>query len=180
MRSDQSVRNAYTTSADFCRIFAEETGGLFLLSYLLTADVAKAEQCFAAGIGDCVDGNAVFKEWARSWARRAIIRNAIRAMNPAQDQAGPRVLDFHTVRPEGVRLASELEAVLKLSAIERFAFVMLALEGFSYQDASLLLGCSRQVVVSAHQRALNKLGKSSQAALLHEHERVPVPAMLFR
>ena len=173
-----SSSNAYTTSGDFCRIFAEETGSFFLLSYLLTADVAKAEQCFVSGIGDCVDGNAVFKEWARSWARRAIVRNAIRLMNPAQETAGSRVLEFPAVHPEGVHLASELQAVLKLSPIERFAFVMLELEGFSYQDTSLLLGCSRQVVTGARQRALNKLGKSSQVALMRDNERVSVPAQL--
>ena len=171
---------AYSTSADFCRIFADETESLFVLSYLLTADVAKAEECFVAGIGDCVDGNAVFKEWARSWARRAIIRNAIRLVNPAQETASSRVLEFPAVGIEGIRLPSELEAILKLSPLERFAFVMLALEGFSYQDTSLLLGCSRQVVTSARQRALNILGKWSQAALMREHERVAVPAMLSR
>ena len=55
---------------------------LYLLSFLLTADREKAEQCFVSGLEDAVEGNPVFKEWARSWARRVIILNAVRVINP--------------------------------------------------------------------------------------------------
>ena len=72
----------YATSADFHRIFNEEMEGLYLLSFLLTADHKNAEQCFVSGIEDSIKGNPVFKEWARSWARRVIIQNAIRVINP--------------------------------------------------------------------------------------------------
>src|ERR1700733_172980 len=71
----------YASSADFCRIFDEDMNDLYLLSFLLTADREKAEQCFVSGLEDAVEGNPVFKEWARSWARRAIIVNAARAIN---------------------------------------------------------------------------------------------------
>jgi hypothetical protein len=36
----------------------------------------------AVSLEDAVEGNPVFKEWARSWARRVIIVNAVRAINP--------------------------------------------------------------------------------------------------
>ena len=55
---------------------------LYLLSYLLTGDREKAEQCFVSGLEDAVGSNPVFKEWARSWARRVIIQNAVRLINP--------------------------------------------------------------------------------------------------
>ena len=32
----------------------------------------KAEQCFVAGLAECVDGDSVFREWAHSWAMRVI------------------------------------------------------------------------------------------------------------
>src|SRR5258708_762714 len=72
----------YASRADFCRIFEEDMSGLYLLSFLLTADRKKAEQCFVSGLEDAADGNLVFKEWARSWARRAILQNAVRVVNP--------------------------------------------------------------------------------------------------
>jgi len=65
--------------------------GLYLLSLLLTADREKAEQCFVSGLEDAVDGNPVFKEWARSWARRVIIQNAVRVINPRPAQDGGRL-----------------------------------------------------------------------------------------
>jgi hypothetical protein len=73
----------YASSGDFRRIFDEETGSLYRLSFLLTADREKAEQCFVSGFEDSVKGCPVFKEWARSWARRTIIQNAVRVINPS-------------------------------------------------------------------------------------------------
>src|ERR1700734_1618958 len=72
----------YASSEDFRRLFDEEMNSLYLLSFLLTADREKAEQCFFSGLEDAVAGNQVFREWARSWARRVIIVNAVRAINP--------------------------------------------------------------------------------------------------
>jgi hypothetical protein len=74
--------NDYATAEDFCGIFAEGMDELYQLSFLLIADHHKAEQCFAAGLGDSLKENHVFKQWARSWAKRAIIQNAIRELKP--------------------------------------------------------------------------------------------------
>ena len=73
----------YASSGDFHRIFKEENDSLYRLSFLLTADREKAQHCLVSGLRDSVKGNPVFKEWARSWARRAIIRNAVRGNQPA-------------------------------------------------------------------------------------------------
>jgi len=142
---------AYTTGDDFCRIFAEDMDSLYLLGFLLTADTEKAEQCFVSGIGDCVEGNAVFKEWARSWARRAIVQQAIRLAGPAISKG------ITSNRETGQEIEPHLKAVLDLDSLERFVFVMSALEGYSYQDCSILLGCSRQSVVNARARAMGRL-----------------------
>src|ERR1700704_5540359 len=68
----------YATSEDFCKVFTEDVEGLYLLSYMLMADHEKAERCFVGGLEDSVNGNSVYKQWARSWARRRIIQCAIR------------------------------------------------------------------------------------------------------
>ena len=60
---------------------------LHLLSFLLTADLAKAEECFVSGLEDCVEGTYVFRDWAQSWARRTIIQNAIRMLAPRKNHS---------------------------------------------------------------------------------------------
>jgi len=147
----------HTTGADFCRIFAEEMDSLYMLGLVLTGDAKLAEQCFVAGIGDCVDGNAVFKEWAHSWARRALVQRAIEMAGP-----GARPGGFVKVGP-GMKIQPAIAAVLNLDTLERFVLVMSVLEGYSYQDCSILLGCTRQMVVQARARALDNLSTAGHS-----------------
>src|SRR5215813_13228740 len=76
----------YATCKDFRQIFTEDMAGLHLLAYLLTADMAKAEQSFVAGLDDSIRGNQVFKQWARAWSKRTIIQNAVKLMAPVVGQ----------------------------------------------------------------------------------------------
>lgn len=155
----------YAIGADFCRIFAQDMNSLYLLSFLLTADREKAEQCFVSGLGDSMKANRVFKEWARSWARRTIIQNAIRMIGPTPDHATEK-----TPLPlinTGAAMKSEREAslaaVLELGAFERFVFVMSVLERYSDQDCSILLGCSRRGVALARLRAAERIAASAES-----------------
>ena len=79
--------NLLASREDFHTIFNENLKGFYQLSLLLTRDPAKAERCFVDGLEDCVTGNRVFREWARSWAKRTIVRNAIRGLNPRPSQS---------------------------------------------------------------------------------------------
>src|SRR5882672_10466052 len=155
----------YATSDDFQQIFGQDMSGLYLLSFLLTADREKAEQCFVSGLEDAVKGNPVFKEWARSWARRQIIQNAVRLINPRPDNGGSRqssdtVSSNGTMPPDEQQF--EIAAVLRLGAFERFVYVMTVLEHYSDQDSSLLLGCTRRDVMTARTRALQQIGAASE------------------
>src|ERR1700728_4683323 len=136
----------YATSANFCRIFKEDMNRLYLLSLLLTADREKAEQCFVSGLEDSVAASPVFKEWARSWARRAIIQNAVRLLNPRPSGGNGGANSSFTGN-------ERLAAVLELRPFERFAYVMSVLERYSDQDCAVLLSCSRRDVVAARTRA---------------------------
>ena len=62
---DESA-NPYPTVTDFLRTFNEEMHSLYLLSFLLTADHDKAEQCLVSAMGECVEGIGVLMDWARS------------------------------------------------------------------------------------------------------------------
>src|SRR5882757_818207 len=72
----------YATATDYYRIFVEEMDSLYLLALLLTADKDMAEQAVIGGLGECVERIGVCLERARSWARRAIVKDAIRKIRP--------------------------------------------------------------------------------------------------
>ena len=74
---------------ELCKTFHDHVNYLYTLSLLLTADHDKAEQCFVGGLEDCLEGRPALQEWAHSWARRAIIRNAIRMVSPARNKIQP-------------------------------------------------------------------------------------------
>ena len=149
----------YASSDGFRRVFDEDMNSLYVLSLLLTADREKAERCFVSGLADAAEGNPVFKEWARSWARRVIIVNAVRAINPRPMEENGR-LSSATVSNNGKTPPVEqveIAAVLALDPFERFVYVMTVLERYSDQDCSLLLGCTRRDVVAARARAFEQI-----------------------
>jgi DNA-directed RNA polymerase specialized sigma24 family protein len=150
----------YASSDDFHQVFDQDMNRLYLMSFLLTADRDKAEQCFVSGLEDAVEGNPVFKEWARSWARRVIIVNAVRAINPRPREENGRLSSASVSSHDKVPSVEQVEmsAVLALEPFERFVYVMTVLERYSDQDSSVLLGCSRRDVVAARTRAFEQIG----------------------
>jgi hypothetical protein len=152
---------SYASNRDFCRIFHEETESLYQLSFLLTAERGKAEQCFVSGLEDSLSGSRVFKEWARSWARRAVIQNAVRVINPRP--MGENVpSSFNSGGKTLVAEPAEIAAILELAPFERFVYVMSVLERYSDQDCSVLLGCSRRDVNAARIRAFEQVGSAME------------------
>src|SRR6204780_1241722 len=158
----------YASSGDFRRIFHEETDSLYRLSFLLTADREKAEQCFVSGFQESVNGSPVFKEWAHSWARRSIIQNAVRLINPRpMEEHTPSSFNSggKTMTAEQAEIAAVLEAVLDLGPFERFVYVMSVLERYSDQDCSVLLGCAQRDVLVARIRALQQIDMQASFTL---------------
>jgi len=129
---------------------------LYLLSFLLTADHKRAEQCFTAGMEDCLEGNPVFKEWARAWSRRAIIKNAIRMVSPLSPPTAAGGSAFNAAEWE-TNLRPELTAVTRLEPLERFVYVMSILEHYSDQECAALLTSTREQIIGARTRALQRL-----------------------
>ena len=153
---------AYATRIEFCRVFAENMDNLHLLSFLLTADLAKAEECFVSGLEDCVEGTYVFRDWAQSWAPRTIIQNAIRMLAPRMNYSTVADVPSDAVTCSFGRTQDTdyvIARLLRLEHFERFVFVMSVLEKYSDQDCSVLLGCSRQDVGETRMRALLHLAE---------------------
>ena len=156
----------YASHEDFHTIFNEDLKALYHLSFLLTRDPAKAGRCLVTGLEECVSGNRVFREWARSWAKRTIVQNAIRELKPRPSQSTSPLsgamfsdVDQHSKGPGG---HFEIDAVLRLADFNRFVFVMSVLEHYSEHDCALLLGCSARDIREGRTRALKELATSSQ------------------
>jgi hypothetical protein len=154
VNSETAMR--YATAASFIEIFNEEMHSLHLLSIILTADSEKAEECFVGALEECLHGMDVFMDWARTWARRAIVKRAIKLVKPVPRQSRRQPLtsiQWHST-PINDNLICALFA---LGAFERFVFVLSLLENQSDEDCSALLGCRRRDIQLARVQALKSL-----------------------
>ncbi len=147
----------YATRRDFQEIFIEDMDALHTLAFLLTADQAKAEQCFVAGLEESIEGNPVFRQWARSWSKRVIIRNAIKLIAPTPGEPSEIPANLF-VQETASEKDTWINLVLELPAFERFAFVISVLEGHSLSDCATMLGCTNTQLAQARADALEHIG----------------------
>jgi len=151
----------YASCKDFQQIFTEDIVGLHRLAFLLTADHGKAEQCFVAGLEDSIHGNPVFRQWARSWSKRAIIQSAIKAIAPVPTRHGvlPETADAQWQNGDDVE--SIAAVVAGWEPFERFVFVMAVLEGYGLRECAALLACHVPDVIVAKSWAMQRLASQS-------------------
>jgi DNA-directed RNA polymerase specialized sigma24 family protein len=151
----------YASCKDFQQIFTEDIVGLHRLAFLLTADHGKAEQCFVAGLEDSIHGNPVFRQWARSWSKRAIIQSAIKAIAPVPTRHGvlPETADAQWQNGDDVE--SIAAVVAGWEPFERFVFVMAVLEGYGLRECAALLACPVPDVIVAKSWAMQRLAGQS-------------------
>ena len=119
----------------------------------------------------------MFREWARTWAKRVIVKNAIRELHPQSSHSnssarGPIVfrskLQFSD--PSG---HFDKDAVSRLGDFERFVFVMCVLERYREHECALLLGCSDSQVREARTQAIGLFAnfRSGGSNQYDDHER---------
>ena len=176
IQDSKKEANAYASGEDFRRVFDEDLKELYQLSFLLTRDLARGERCFVGGLEDCEAGNSVFREWAHSWAKRAIIQNAIRELNPRPGRStpvSPTIFSDIDHLLSGPDRHFEVDAVLGLEDFERFVFVMSILEHYSEHDCALLLRRSVVEIREARIRALTDLAKSRH--MDHSQNQIVLP-----
>jgi DNA-directed RNA polymerase specialized sigma24 family protein len=152
----------FASRSDFEKIFTDDMHGLHLLALLLTADQELAEQSFVAGLEDSIHGNPVFRQWARSWSKRAIIKNAIKLVSPVsaqnltdQNGAAAELLPAETGDSQADVL---IGCVTRLDPLQRFVFVMAILEGYSTTECAALLACSPPQILAAKAEVLRHMG----------------------
>ena len=155
--SQKNLAGVYASVGDFRDALLSNMTCLFRLAYLLTGDKELAERCFVAGVDSCISATSVFREWASSWARRAIITNAIRMMSPRSgDHNNSLARENHPGAGSGFE-DDPLRNVLWLKPFERVVFVISVLERFSDQECSLILSTSRGEVARARRSAFAHL-----------------------
>jgi len=157
------MKSEYATIDDFRKLFTEDMNSLYLLSFLLMGNQEEAERSFVDGLADCVNGNPVFKKWARSWARRIIVRNAIRIIAPhiGPARSAASASDSTNESPPKIPLVeSPFAGVLALEDFERFVFVLSVLERYPVHKCAVLLGTSIQEILETRLRALQHIASS--------------------
>lgn len=168
----------YATRKDFEQVFTEGMSGLHLLAFFLTADKQKAEECFVAGLEDSINGNPVFREWARSWSRRAIIKRAIAMLRPVSDiEPAQREQSALSQSSDCVGLAN---SVTSLAPFPRFVFVMAVLEGYSTVECALLLDTTRQKVMNAGAEAIKHVSSRPRSFRPRERASLRLAGVLCR
>jgi hypothetical protein len=155
----QILSKRYATASDHYRIFFEEIGSLYWLAFLLTANSDMAERCLAGGLGKCIDRIDVLIEQVPSWARRAVIQEAIRILRPAQ-QEGKK--EFAVNKPSAAAgERNPFAFITSLCTFERFVFVLSILEGLPDLDCQNLLSCSWEDVVATRKFATKLFGAAN-------------------
>ena len=153
--SHGTAGRAYTLPADFCAIFKDDMDSLYSLALVLTGNHETAQQCFLAALDDCCTGSAVFPEWARSWSRRAVIKNAIRLFGPVLTDANhaPELMQQAVAN----EIAASARAYFKLQPFDRFVFVISVLERYTPRECAALLGFGLREVEQAQVRGLQQI-----------------------
>ena len=157
-RPQIKVASSSLAETDYCQVVTKDADRLYWLAYVLTGDSRQAQECFVSGLGECMHFTQVFKDWAESWSRRAIIKNAIRMTHPRPDGAtGVLSSDgWQTADPELSWLTGNL---LRLPAFERFVFVMSVMERYKEHECAVLLNCTIAHVNEARLRALQQMSE---------------------
>lgn len=156
------------TDVDFRRVFENEAKLLYGLALLLTANDHIAHWCLSRAFNDCLSSHSVFREWALSWSKRAVIKNAILLMAPRGNGDHDPGREYESSQTKtGSVLA---QTVLELELFRRFALVMSVLEGYGDKECGILLHRPAQEVAKARNEALRqlatKVGSRPAAALL--------------
>jgi hypothetical protein len=154
-----SEQDPFATFEDFGQLFAKEMTKLFWLAMDLTADTDRAETCLILAMRDCFQKNSLAKHRVHTWARRMVIRNAMRLVlgieNEILCEAG---LDF-PLQPREFPIdpLRDSVAIRNLSELDRLAFVICVVERYSILDCALLLRKAPQEVHDAIVRATNQV-----------------------
>lgn len=165
----QSIANSsssqYATAQDFRQTFDQDKHVLHRLSRLLAVADDMAEQCVRSALEECLEVNGVYRKFARSWARRSVVINAIRLTDMGKDPDSSHSESVLRNRASLVGFSTAVGSVIALHNLPRFVFVMSALEQYTDHECSILLRCSHRDVCEARTRAFRYLEEACGACV---------------
>jgi DNA-directed RNA polymerase specialized sigma24 family protein len=138
-------RCEYAHKEDFVSVFDRERVGLHRLAHLLTGSSEIARRCLGLAFRECMVSGSVSKGWVLSWARRTVIRNAIRLVKRGQSIPGTCAESDNGPPAFTLEVPCVLDGsewILDLPECDRLAYVICVLERYATQDCALLLGKS--------------------------------------
>lgn len=161
-RHNSNEARSYTTDDDFEQLFAAEIDDFFRLSLELTANAEIAERCLIDAMRDCFGRSTISKGFARVWARRMVIGNAIRLVLGIENYNACNMgCEIH-LQPTKYRTKElrESVAILELPDFDRLVFVTCVLERLCLLDCALLMRKSPKDVSDAIMRATNRVASA--------------------
>jgi hypothetical protein len=154
------VSPANANPAEYWELISGQMNILYLLSFLLTADKTRAEQCLDQALDDFVEGFEDFVDWSRTRGRDAVLKYAICMMKP--DAEGTQdEMDFSDTAhfPDGNQ---NFGVIAGLPTFERFVFVVTGLYGRSDTECAKLLATTRWEVSIARELTEQILATSNE------------------
>jgi DNA-directed RNA polymerase specialized sigma24 family protein len=157
-----SERGDYARKEEFVSVFECELVGLQRLALLLTANSEAVKRCLTRAFRECISSSSVSKEWALSWTRRVVIRNAIslvmssgrESLVNTKDETGNGLVAYS--HDDSPAVIADYESILDLPELDRFVFVICVLERYSMYDCALLLDRSLRDINEALHRVGNQ------------------------
>ena len=184
------LRQDRCAPSDYVRLFAESAEPLHWLCYTLTGDEELSGRILSAALEQSLKGaERVFRDWMVSWARRLLIKACTEIVQPWTSPAAHHPYPLLPMRSEGVKreqlgavliLPSAVlqERLLQLDPLDRFVFVLRAIEGYSRRETSLLLNIDDRLCAWTYVKAVEAIEAGSatpesscSAGLTHETER---------
>jgi len=175
LRKKRSARGEYAGKEEFVNVFERERAGLQRLAILLTANSDAVKHCLIRAFRECISSSSVSRQWALSWTRRVVIRNAISLVISRGSESSLSTSDdkdegFIAFSPDDSSGAlAGSESILDLPEFDRLVFVICDLEHYSMYDCALLLGRSVRDIVEARQRVDKQVGNIGELNGSQQH-----------
>jgi hypothetical protein len=154
----------------------QQAASLYWLAFLLTGDREASVDAAVEAI-ESPEANPFFFGWMLAWSRKVVIAKALAAVRQQLADSASRIAIARCSKsaplPRNWALAPgatklELErALLAIEAFPRCVLLLLLFEGLSVDDAMVLLGAERDLILKAQEFALRELTRNLE--VLHVH-----------
>jgi hypothetical protein len=173
---DSSREDAGVT--EHAEIFIHQMNGLYLLSFLVTANRQVAERCFSEALDEYVEAQGGFLQWAKHDGRRAVLKHTVQVIRPAPNQEYYWSFDGNR-QPLVSVMRQPFAAITSLSTFERFVFVMSVIEGLSQEECAAVLNCSiEDVAIGRELAGMMIAAEDIRCGLTGEMDLLFVPSLL--